>query len=91
MGSEIANIFCGNLAFAVEDDDLKKVFESFGRVIRAHVICDYRTGRSRGFGFCEMENADDAAKAIEALNGTTLMGRPMRIDKASRPVHPSRD
>jgi len=91
MGAEIGNIFCGNLAFAVEDADLQKVFEPFGRVIRAHVICDHSSGRSRGFGFIEMANADEGGKAIEALNGTVLLGRPMRIDKATRPVHPSRD
>jgi RNA recognition motif-containing protein len=91
MGSEIANIFIGNLDFAVEDADLQKIFESFGRVIRAHVICDHRTGHSRGFGFIEMENGEEAGKAIEALSGTLLLGRPMRIDKATRRVHPSRD
>jgi len=91
MGQEIGNIFIGNLAFAVEDADLQKVFESFGRVIRAHVICDHSSGRSKGFGFVEMANGDEAGKAIEALNGTILLGRPMRIDKATRRVHPSKD
>jgi RNA recognition motif-containing protein len=91
MGQEIANIFIGNLAFAAEDADLQKIFEPFGRVLRAHVICDHQSGHSRGFGFIEMENGAEALKAIEALNGTVLMGRPMRIDKATRRVHPSRD
>jgi len=91
MGTEIANIFVGNLAFAVEDADLRKLFEAFGIVIGVRVICDRATGYSKGFGFVEMASAADAAKAMAELNGSILMGRPMRIDKATRSAHAPRN
>ena len=62
-------IYVGNLAWAVTADTLLELFAAHGKVIRAQVVTDRETGRSRGFGFVEMESDADAQKAIEALNG----------------------
>ena len=73
-------LYVGNLAWGVSDDDLQNVFSEFGSVASAVVITDRETGRSRGFGFVELE--DGADQAIEALNGQDLQGRPMRVNEA---------
>ncbi len=75
------NIFVGNLPFSVNENDLRSVFEEHGTVTSARVITDRETGRSRGFGFVEMDDAD-ATNAIEALNGKDLKGRPMKVNQA---------
>lgn len=74
-------IYVGNLSFGTSDEDLRKLFEQHGTVSSANVITDRETGRSRGFGFVEMED-DEASAAISALNGTELDGRSLRIDEA---------
>jgi RNA recognition motif-containing protein len=74
-------IYVGNLSFSTSDEDLRKLFEQHGTVSSANVITDRETGRSRGFGFVEMED-DEASAAISALNGTELDGRSLRIDEA---------
>lgn len=76
------NIFVGNLSYSTTDEDIKAAFEKYGTVTRAQVIFDRDTGRSRGFGFVEMPNDDDGAKAIEAWNGADFMGRPLRVNEA---------
>lgn len=76
------NIYCGNLAYAVTSDDLREAFESFGEVTSASVITDRDSGRSKGFGFVEMANDAEGNAAIEALNGTDMKGRPVRINEA---------
>ena len=91
MGSEIENVFVGNLDWGTEDADLRKLFEPFGIVISARVICDRDTGHSKGFGFIEMASTVDAAKAIAELDGTVLMGRRLRIGKANRSAHRPQD
>jgi RNA recognition motif-containing protein len=92
------NIFVGNLSYQATDDDLRQAFEAFGQVTSASVIMDKFTGRSRGFGFVEMSNADEAQKAIAALNDATIAGRPVKVNEArpkenrdSRPPRHDRD
>ncbi len=75
-------LFVGSLPWAVSDDTLKAAFEPHGKVVSAKVVTDRQTGRSRGFGFVEMENESDASKAIEALNGSELDGRNIIVSEA---------
>ena len=76
------NIFVGNLSFQVTDTDIRKAFEAYGQVASANVIMDKFTGKSRGFGFVEMPNANEAKAAIEGLNNKELNGRPIRVNEA---------
>ncbi len=76
------NIYVGNLAYGTSDDDLRKAFEGFGEVTGASVIRDRFSGDSRGFGFVEMPNNDEAEAAIAGLNGTELDGRTLNINQA---------
>lgn len=76
------NIYVGNLSYEASDDDLRSAFEPFGQVTSARVIKDRETGRSRGFGFVEMPNADEARKAIEGVNNKDVAGRPVRVNEA---------
>jgi RNA recognition motif-containing protein len=76
------NIYVGNLAWETTMDDLMALFQEFGQVARAQVISDRETGRSRGFGFVEMENDDEAQRAIDALNGQDYKGRPLTVNEA---------
>ena len=75
-------LFVGNLPWTVNDDALKTAFESHGKVVTAKVINDRQTGRSRGFGFVEMENESEANTAIQALNGSQLKGRNIIVSEA---------
>ena len=76
------NIYVGNLAWAVTSDDLLEMFGQYGKVTSAQVISDRDTGRSRGFGFVEMENDEEAQKAIEALNGFDHENRQLTVNVA---------
>jgi len=76
------NIFVGNLPYGATDSDLRKAFEAFGQVSQASVIVDKFTGKSRGFGFIEMPNAEEARAAIAGLNDQDLHGRPIRVNEA---------
>jgi RNA recognition motif-containing protein len=76
------NIYVGNLAWSVTSDDLLTMFGEFGKVVSAQVITDRETGRSRGFGFVEMDSEEDAKKAIEALNGSTHQNRQLTVNIA---------
>lgn len=76
------NIFIGSLPFAVRDEELKQIFEEYGTISSARVITDKFTGRSKGFGFVEMENDAEAKKAIEELNGAELSGRTIVVNEA---------
>src|SRR5438309_8703114 len=76
------NIYVGNLAWETSADDLLALFQEHGNVARAQVITDRETGRSRGFGFVEMDDDAEAQKAIEALNGTDYKGRPLTVNEA---------
>ena len=76
------NIFVGNLAYGVTDRDLRAAFEAFGQVTSASVILDKMTGKSRGFGFIEMPNQQEATAAIAGLNQKDIGGRPIRANEA---------
>ncbi len=74
-------LYVGNLAFSVTDDELQQAFTSFGNIMSARVVMDRMTGRSKGFGFVEMEDAD-AQNAIQNLNGFSLSGRAISVNEA---------
>lgn len=76
------NIFVGNLDFNTAEDELRKLFEAYGPVDRITILTDRDTGRSRGFGFVEMANAEEGDKAIAALNGTQIGGRTLNVNEA---------
>jgi cold-inducible RNA-binding protein len=82
------NLFVGNLPYTTTTDDLRAAFERFGAVTRAQVVSDRETGRSRGFGFVEMEDGADAA--IEEMNGKEFNGRTLTVNEA-RPREGGRD
>jgi len=75
------NIYVGNLAWSTSSDDLHALFSEYGQVNAASVIEDRDTGRSRGFGFVEMD-AESAQKSIQALNGTDFQGRTLKVNEA---------
>jgi RNA recognition motif-containing protein len=75
-------IYVGNLSFQTTSDSLRAAFAEFGQVSDAKVMSDRETGQSRGFGFVTMGSAADAAKAIAAMNGALLDGRPLRVNEA---------
>lgn len=79
------NIYAGNLPWEFTEQDLKKTFEEFGEVASVTIIKDKFTGKSRGFGFVEMPNKEEADSAVNALNGKELSGRKIRINEARRP------
>jgi RNA recognition motif-containing protein len=76
------NIFVGSLPFSIEEADLRESFEAYGAVESVKIITDKFTGRSKGFGFVEMTNDDEALKAIEELNGATVSGRAIVVNKS---------
>jgi RNA recognition motif-containing protein len=78
----LKNIFVGNLNFNTGEDELRQMFEQYGQVDRVSIMTDRDTGRSRGFGFVEMTNAEDGEKAIAALNGTQVGGRTLNVNEA---------
>lgn len=75
-------IYVGNLGFSVTNEELKTKFEQYGNVSSANVIMDRDTGRSKGFGFVEMSNGQEASDAINALNGSDYGGRAMTVNEA---------
>ncbi len=76
------NIFVGNLNFNTSEDELRQLFEAYGQVDRVSIMTDRETGRSRGFGFVEMANAEEGERAIAALNGTQVGGRTLNVNEA---------
>ncbi len=77
-------LFVGNLSFEMTDFELEDLFKEYGEIASAKVIVDRRTGRSRGFGFVEMNTEDSAAQAVEALNGVEVKGRPINVSFARK-------
>lgn len=75
-------LYVGNLSYAVTQDDLTELFSRAGKVESAVVVTDKFSGQSRGFGFVEMADANEAAQAIQTLNDTDLKGRRIKIDEA---------
>ena len=76
------NIYVGNLPYSTDRAELRAVFEQYGEVSSARVVTDRETGRSRGYGFVEMPNAEQAQAAIEALNGNEIGGRKAVVNEA---------
>ena len=76
------NIYVGNLSYQTGDEDLRQAFAAYGEVDSAKVIMDKFSGRSRGFGFVEMPNDDEARTAIAELNGKDLMERQLKVNEA---------
>jgi RNA recognition motif-containing protein len=76
------NIFVGNLATGVTEDDLRLAFEGFGKVASARIIKDKFSGQTRGFGFVEMPELAEAKAALEGMNGKDLKGRNLTVNEA---------
>jgi RNA recognition motif-containing protein len=75
-------LYVGNLAYSTMDQQLQEAFAEFGEVVSASVVIDRATGQSRGFGFVEYGSAEEAERAIESLNGSTLDGRSITVNVA---------
>ena len=78
----MTKLYVGNLPYTAGDDELRDFFSSVGDVVSATVIMDRRMNRSKGFGFVEYANAEDAQKAIDELNGKDFDGRQVRVSPA---------
>ena len=76
------SIFVGNLPFRAEQEDVAELFAPFGEITNCFLPLERDTGRKRGFAFVELADEDSESRAIEALQGAELMGRPLRINKA---------
>ncbi len=76
------NIYVGNLTFATNSAELEALFSEHGEVVKAQVITERDTGRSRGFGFVEMASSEDAKKAISSLDGRNIDGRQLTVNVA---------
>ncbi len=75
-------IYVGNLPWSVSDQELADAFGAYGNVEKASIISDRDSGRSKGFGFVTMNDADEANKAIEAMNGSDMGGRNLKVNEA---------
>jgi cold-inducible RNA-binding protein len=78
----LKNIFVGNLDFGATESSIRTLFEQHGTVDRVNLVTDRDTGRSRGFAFVEMSNAEEADRAISALNGAAVNGRSLNVNEA---------
>lgn len=76
------NIYVGNLSFDANEDQLRELFEAYGRVESAKIISDQFTGRSRGFGFVEMAEREEGMRAIQELDAKEFIGRSLRVNEA---------
>ncbi|MCP2619987.1 RNA-binding protein [Candidatus Aminicenantes bacterium AC-334-K16] len=76
------HIYVGNLNYRMSEDSLRKLFEQYGEVVSAKIIKDRMTGRSRGFGFVEMSDSEEANEAIRSLDGKEVEGRNLRVNRA---------
>ena len=88
-------LYVGSLSYDTTDNGLRELFSTAGNVLTAEVVMDRYSGRSKGFGFVEMETAEEAEKAVNQFNGTTLDGRTITVAEArprrERERRPSRD
>ena len=80
------NIYVGNLAFNVTEDDLRTLFSSFGEVSAVNIIKEKSSGQSKGFGFVDMPNNSEADKAMKGLNGTRLKDQLLKVSQAKPPA-----
>ncbi len=78
-------LYVGNLSYNMSEEELRDVFTPIGEVLSVKIITDAATGRAKGFGFVEMNNDEDADKAITTLNGTKVMDRAINVSEA-RPM-----
>ena len=78
------NLYVGNLSYQVREDELKALFGKYGEVTSVKIITDHETGRSKGFGFVEMANSEDAQNAIQELNNKEVGGRSLKVNEAKR-------
>ncbi len=76
------NIYAGNLSYDMTEDSLKNLFETYGQVQSVKIIIDHNSGRSKGFGFVEMDGDEAGNSAVAALNGTEVMGRTIKVNQA---------
>ena len=76
------DLYVGNLSYSVSESDLEKTFSKFGKVLKAKVIMDRDTGRSKGFGFVTMEDDQDAQDAIANLDGSELQQRVLKVNES---------
>jgi RNA recognition motif-containing protein len=76
------NIYVGNLSYGMSEDELREAFAAYGQVSSVKILMDRETGRSRGFGFVEMPNQDEATTAVMQLNSKDLGGRALRVNEA---------
>src|SRR3954470_6562757 len=77
-------LYVGNLSFNTTADGVRTAFQQFGTVSDVHLVTDRETGRARGFAFVTMGTPEEAAKAIQAMDGQTLDGRPLRVNEAEQ-------
>ncbi len=78
------SIYVGNIPYGMKESELENVFQEFGAVASAKIITDKLSGRSKGYGFVELENEEDEDAAIEALNGKEINGRSLKVNKANQ-------
>ena len=76
------NIYIGNLPFNLGEEDLREIFEEYGEVASTKIISDKFSGRSKGFGFVEMESDEEANKAIQELNNAEVGGRNIKVNES---------
>ena len=76
------NIYVGNLSYELTEHELQELFEEYGSIVKVSIITDRETGRSKGFGFVEMEKQADAERAIENLDGHSVNGRNITVNQA---------
>src|SRR5512140_790969 len=81
-GNRVKKIFVGNFSFSTTEADLRQLSEPYGAIDSVTVVTDRDTGRSRGFGFVEMPNDNEAEAAINGLNGNADGGRPLTVNEA---------
>ncbi|XP_076000587.1 cold-inducible RNA-binding protein A-like [Genypterus blacodes] len=82
--SQEGKLFVGSLSYDTDEDSLTLAFSKFGSIAQVDVVRDKETGRSRGFAFVKYDNVEDASKAMEAMDGTRLDGRSIRVDEAGK-------
>ena len=83
-------LYVGNLPYSLDSDQLRNLFAEFGEITEARVITDRHSGRSKGFGFVEFTNEEDAQKAIDAMSGKDVEGRNLVVNVA-RPMEKRED
>jgi len=76
-------LYVGNISYSMKEEELKKAFGQFGEVVSVKIIIDKRTGKSKGYGFVEMDSDASADEALKNMNGKELAGRNVKVNKAN--------